>query len=1450
MQLREIPLTSVPEDSTELDLEAEWIYKQAFTKSSVSNQNANSVQEEWELGSSDRERKPPSTVGKIKRALDYMRNQQLEVPFIAFYRKEYVLPELNIDDLWKVYKYDARWCQLLARKKSLLQLFEKMRNFQLQKLINNPDSSIPDDVRLIKDDDIDRLNSVQTPEELKDVHTHFLLHYAHDIPAMQQSWREKEREKRRQQRIEARRKQLENLEEGAEPPEEIPDEDDEEDQMEETLKQARDSGPYSMCRKAGILGFAKRFGLTPEQFAENLRDNYQRHDVEQEAIEPSEIAKEYVSKRFQTVEDVLHAVKFVVARQIAREPMLRKSVREIFFERAKISIAPTKQGQKEIDENHPLYTMKYLKDKPVRDLIADQFLKLFIAEEDKLITITISESIEGNTSSSYLEEVKQFYQRDEFSKNVQEWNALRAQCVELALNKMVLPDMRKELKSILLLEAKEAVLRACCRRLHDWIKIAPYSISFPDEDDDDWETNKGVRVMGVAYDDDFSQAGFGALLNTEGEVTDYVRLPNILKRKNAHSSEEKRHKEQDIAAITNFIRNKKPHVIAIGGESLNATRIQQDFRDVIKNLVDEEQFPQIPVEIINNDLAKIYANSKKGAVDFREYPIILRQAVSIARRLQDPLIEYSQLCTADEEILCLRYHPLQDYISKDELLDSIYLEFINRTNEVGVDINTAVQNSLTVNLIQFICGLGPRKAQALLKILKQTNQRLENRTQLVTVCHMGPKLYINCSGFIKIDTNSLGDSTEAYVEVLDGSRVHPETYEWARKMAVDALEYDDEEANPAGALEEILESPERLKDLDLDAFAVELERQGMGSKSITLYDIRDELNSRYKDFRIPYKSPTREELFEILTKETPQTLYVGKLVLAKVIGFVHKKPQGEQLDNADPEENAETGLWQCPFCLKNDFPELSEVWNHFDAGECPGQATGIKVALDNGLTGFIHLKNLSDKHVKHPEERVQVGQAIHCRVIKIDTERFSVDCSSKSSDLADRNSEWRPKKDPYYDQELEDKELRKEDENKKQAARQQYIKRIIVHPAFHNKSYAEAIKIMASMDQGEVIIRPSSKGSDHLTVTWKVAPEIYQHIDVREEGKENAFSLGQSLWIGNEEFEDLDEIIARHVTPMAAYARDLLGYKYYRESAGGMKDKMEEMLKEEKKKNANKIHYFVSASKNYPGKFLLSYLPSGKIRHEYVSVTPEGFRFRQQVFESLNSWLKWFKEHFRDPIPSATPTVITPRGSITNSSRASFATPALSQSSLTSADAIHKVAKSMPHHMLHSLSQVASKTPHYPHTPGYGGQSSYVNTPYTPSGQTPFMTPYQTPHNSTQTPRYGQTTPNYSNGPFAHPRPPTNSRPRSHQQQQPQQHNSYARPSPRSYRSPHVPSPRDRHTPTQGSYNSRSSHHSGHQSSQSSQSYHSNQSRQINDADDDWDQAGASWEAQRTTPKT
>lgn len=357
MQLREIPITPVVDGSNELEDEAEWIYKQAFTKSSISNQDP--------FGAEDRGRKkPPSTIGRIKQALDFIRNQQLEVPFIAFYRKEYVQPELNMNDLWKVYKYDSKWCQLASRKRSLLALFEKMRSYQVNKIMEDPDAPLADDMRIIKDEDIERLKLVQTHEELKDVHMHFLLYYAHEIPAMQDAWQLKERERKRAERRELRkRKQLEALEENGELPIEALDLDDgadDDDDVEEIredqqLKHKYDSGPYAMCRKAKICGFAKKFGLTPEQFAQNLRDNYQRNEVEQEESDPFDLARTFVTAKFQTAEEVMYAAKFVVARQIAREPLLRKCVREILNERAKVTVAPTKKGSKEIDENHSCY---------------------------------------------------------------------------------------------------------------------------------------------------------------------------------------------------------------------------------------------------------------------------------------------------------------------------------------------------------------------------------------------------------------------------------------------------------------------------------------------------------------------------------------------------------------------------------------------------------------------------------------------------------------------------------------------------------------------------------------------------------------------------------------------------------------------------------------------------------------------------------------------------------------------------------------------------------------------------------------------------------------------------------------------------------------------------------------------------------------------------------------
>ncbi|XP_078278695.1 transcription elongation factor SPT6 [Rhinoraja longicauda] len=1345
-QLRSIPVKPCEDD--ELEEESEWIYRHSFSTPTISLQESSEYLERGQ-GISNFSRKGPATIQKIKEALNFMRNQHFEVPFIAFYRKEYVEPELNINDLWKVWQWDEKWTQLKTRKENLARLFQKMQAYQYEQISADPDKPLADGVRALDTADIDRLKDVQSTDELRDVYNHFLLYYGRDIPKMQNALKPSKKKYKKSQQV------GEDEEEG-ERDEEVEDE----EHHGPELKQASRRDMYTICQNTGLDGLAKKFGLTPEQFGENLRDSYQRHETEQFPAEPLELAKDYVCSQFTTPEGVLEGSRYMVAMQIAREPLVKQVLRQTFQERAKVNITPTKKGKKDIDEAHYAYSFKYVKNKPVKELRDDQFLKMCIAEDDSLLTMEICIDMKGlegyDNEQTYFDEIKQFYYRDEFSHQVQEWNRQRSMAIERALNQFLYPQMGKELKNKLLNEARDYISKCCSRKLYNWLKVSPYRPDQQnDEDDDDFmeeSQSKGVRVLGMAFTEERDTPSFCSLVNGDGEVTDFLRLPYFLKRRNAWREEEREKKAQDTESLKKFLLSKKPHVVAVGGENRDALMVVEDIKRVVNELEQEHQMSPIGVQLVDNELALLYMNSKKSETDFRDYPPLLRQAVSLAHRVQDPLVEFAQVCSSDDDILCLKLHPLQEQVVKEELLSALYCEFINRVNEVGVDVNRAITHPHTQALVQYVCGLGPRKGSHLQKILKQNNTRLENRTQLVTMCHMGPKVFINCAGFIKIDTASLGDSTDSYIEVLDGSRVHPETYEWARKMAVDALEYDEsaEDANPAGALEEILENPERLKDLDLDAFAEELERQGYGNKGITLYDIRAELSCRYKDLRIPCRVPNSEEIFNMLTKETPDTFYIGKLITCNVTGIAHRRPQGESYDQAI--RNDETGLWQCPFCQQDNFPELSEVWNHFDSGACPGQAIGVKTRMDNNVTGFIPTKFLSDKNVKHPEERVKIGMTVHCRIMKIDIEKFSVDLTCRTSDLMDKNNEWKLPKDTYYDFDSEAADQKVEDDAKKKQQRTTYIKRVIVHPSFHNINFKQAEKMMETMDQGDVIIRPSSKGANHLTVTWKVSDGIYQHIDVREERKENAFSLGQSLLINTEEFEDLDEITARFVQPMASFARDLIYHKYYQECNGGDRKKMEELLTKSKREKPSFIPYYVSASKELPGKFLLGYQPRAKPRVEFVTITPEGYRYRGQVFPTVNGLFRWFKDHFQDPVPGITPSS-TSRSSRTPASM--DATPAnINLADLTRA--VNALPQNMTTQMFNAIAAVTGQGQNPNTTPaqwgssqyGYGGSSAYhvFATPAQQAVATPLMTPsysYTTPSQQpVTTPQYpGSTTP-------------------------------------------------------------------------------------------------------------
>ena len=242
---------------------------------------------------------------------------------------------------------------------------------------------------------------------------------------------------------------------------------------------------------------------------------------------------------------------------------------------------------------------------------------------------------------------------------------------------------------------------------------------------------------------------------------------------------------------------------------------------------------------------------------------------------------------------------------------------------------------------------------------------------------------------------------------------------------------------------------------------------------------------------------------------------------------------------------------------------------------------------------------------------------------------------------------------------------------------------------------------------------------------------------------------------------------------MAANAKDLLINKCYRSANGGDIEELKKLLKDEKSKNPKRIPYFFSASKQLPGKFCLGYQPGSKPRVEYLTVTPDGFRYRNQIHDNVNGLIKWFKEHYQDPIPrpiqTNTSSHTTP---MSGSQIPSHITRNLDYSQLQAAvnTANQRSATSntpyTPSHLAYSSS---TPTPQYGHAQhyntGYGGQrgpsggpsykgsrqhyvgqfggrsnteswrsggwGSLSGPPRTPSqtpGRTPLYTPTQTPH--------------------------------------------------------------------------------------------------------------------------
>lgn len=321
---------------------------------------------------------------------------------------------------------------------------------------------------------------------------------------------------------------------------------------------------------------------------------------------------------------------------------------------------------------------------------------------------------------------------------------------------------------------------------------------------------------------------------------------------------------------------------------------------------------------------------------------------------------------------------------------------------------------------------------------------------------------MNCVAFLKIPREGFEEEDE--YDILDSTRIHSEDYHIARKMAADAEEMDEEDtedlAHPSGAVVQLIENgPEKLDDLSLDDFAAALqETQGL-LKRTTLYNIRRELQAPYQEQRAGFEQPLPSEVFTMISGESQATLAPGLKIPVVILRIIN---HGDEIKRI-----------------------ISRTDSGFEAESGPGKFDhNAQYRVGQMLQAEVHGIEMQ----KLLEPPLAPGE-------KIDFDNYVplLSVSLAQEDIMRNNGAMlKYKPDACYDHTQAELDKAADEARNKRA--QGRHRRVIGHPNFHNFNAGQAEQYLANQQRGDCVIRPSSRGTDHLAVTWKVDDGIYQHI--------------------------------------------------------------------------------------------------------------------------------------------------------------------------------------------------------------------------------------------------------------------------------------------------------------------------------------------------------------------
>ncbi|KAH0423715.1 transcription elongation factor spt6, partial [Aureobasidium melanogenum] len=286
----------------------------------------------------------------------------------------------------------------------------------------------------------------------------------------------------------------------------------------------------------------------------------------------------------------------------------------------------------------------------------------------------------------------------------------------------------------------------------------------------------------------------------------------------------------------------------------------------------------------------------------------------------------------------------------------------------------------------------------------------------------------------------------------------------------------------------------------------------------------------------------------------------------------------------------------------------------------------IDVKLDCGIDGTVNEQDFPagvGNGGAEPRHVWQTHQTIQAKLLEIEPKRFTARLSLREDDL----------REPFrreFDHEPGQWDEQQEAQDKKEALLEKDAKtgraqRVIKHPLFRPFNSAQAEEYLGSQAQGDVVIRPSSKGLDHLAVTWKVSENVFQHIDVLELDKENEFSVGRTLKVGGKyTYSDLDELIVLHVKAMAKKVDEIMTDERFQK---GSREATNEWLNAYTEANPIRSMYAFCINPKYPGYFDLCFKAgaSAKVAAWPVKVIPNAFELQRHPYPDMRALKNGFK---------------------------------------------------------------------------------------------------------------------------------------------------------------------------------------------------------------------------------